>query len=271
MKGEQIMRKMKMTGFGRTLAVLILAMGLAFSMLAGCSDEPASESSSTASESASSSTEASTTESASTEKGAPIVIGDSKAAGSLVVENGLGADITFVSVSAAGSQDEPFAMPIEGNTWKKGEKAKLYYGTPTAEVEYQVTVTANGMFYTLHNVKLGSMDEATLLADGGIAYLSYKSGGETLSTLDAEKALANAPAATEPAAEPEEVVYEEEIIYYDDDEDADDEDEDADDEDADEDEYTDDEETDEEDEYVDDEDLDYDDEYVDEETDEEEE
>ena len=260
----------------RAFVVAILAVGMAFAMLTGCgSDDQAATSEAATSEAAESSSAAAVE----IAEGA-IVIGDATAdSDSLLVTNEMGVDITSVTITTVGSQTGAKTLDIQGGVWPNGQKAQIFYGKGSSLSSHEVKVTYDGGEYTLHNLPLGSIDEATLRTDGTYAYLSYSTGNMNVSTLGTEKALAAQAAAAEASAQDEQAVeavqepeYTEEYVddtyyyYYDDDEDADD--EDADDEDADDDEYYDDEDYDDEytddEEYYDDEDSD-DEEYYDEE------
>lgn len=236
----------------KSFVAMLFAAVMAFALMAGCAAEE--EDSSSAASSSEQSSEA--------QEVTGLLIGDnSGSARSLVLTNEMGGDITALSVATVGSSDEPRALAIPGGKWANGEKATVFYGKGDSRSTYELTITVGESTYTLHNLTLSSIEEASLHTDGTFGYLTYSSGGTVVSTLGTEKgiaAMANSneegqpevQAVTEDTSGVDEYYYD---YYWDEDDEYADDEEDSDEYTDEDEEYYDDEETDE---YYDDENTD---------------
>jgi colicin import membrane protein len=153
----------------------------------------------------SSTTGASTEQAATTVEDTRPCIG-TEADGSLdvIITNGLGADVTALSVKASTDEAYPVSMIASGVSYAAGEEDHLYYAPASTDtsVTYDLSLTlADGTVDTFEAVPLAQVASMTFLtdADTGVAYVDYEAtDGTSASTKDAavaKKQAADAAAA----------------------------------------------------------------------------
>lgn len=138
----------------------------------------------------------------------------------LTITNDTGKAITKIEVQdSENSEAEPVAIEIanESKQWTNGEKAALYITAGESEGETSDVIfkaaadvtftTSDEQTYTIHDLTsdgITSMKDASLkISEDGIAYVEYKEGDSSLSTLEAEKAVIAEQQAAQEAAEAE--------------------------------------------------------------------
>lgn len=173
-----------MSSFGKkaAAAVLVAAMVTGTLGMAGCSGSSSNSSSSSASCSASSSAAAQV---ADTKAEVPSLGSSENGAKSVVLDNQLGVAITNIAVKDASAEEYPAGLIVDGSAWNNGDQRKVYFAS--AEAAQDVSITVGETVYELHNVDLASLEEAKIMVQDGIAYLSYQKNGATETTLAAEQ------------------------------------------------------------------------------------
>ena len=123
----------------------------------------------------------------------------SDSAKSIVLSNGLGSDITQVSVNPSGVQGAATALEVEG-AWADGSAAQVFIPEENQSAPCDIALTTGSGEYVLHEIDLSAFEEAQVLAEGEVAYLSYEVDGQTVTTLDHENELIAQAKAAEEAA-----------------------------------------------------------------------
>ncbi len=165
-------------------AWLIFVVALAAMLaLAGCSEAPA------------------TSDSTHHTACAPRTIVGTQAGASkaIIVKNGLGAEITMVSVNAAGSKDEPHMLSI-GGTWNDDGYVMMFVPAGNETVPSDFVLTTAKREYVLHDVDFSAFEEAIVKKKDKIGYLVYKADGKKVKTLAHEQKLVEKEKAKKEAA-----------------------------------------------------------------------
>ena len=166
-------------------AALVLAMLLAACacMLAGCSnDAPASDSG----------------QKAESSESRAIVGNQANSSKAIILQNGLGVDISMVGVNVSGSKDQPTVLTV-APAWKQGSDAMVFLPEANASAPSDLVLTADDEEFVLHDVDFSAFDDADVMLEGDVAYLSYELDGQTVTTLDHEKEIADKAAADKKA------------------------------------------------------------------------
>ncbi len=179
----------------RMIITAVCVAALALLAFAGCGSQQ-QQSSSTASSKSSSSAPAYS-----------LTIGDAKAGGGeFLLKNETQKGITGVKIKAAQDADFPAeALAMSTKTFTTGSVAQIYLPALAASdasspVKAAIQFTcADGVVYTVHDVLVREIKEASLCVEGDVAYLKYTNANnnQAVNTLESEKALlaAAAPAA----------------------------------------------------------------------------
>ena len=195
------------------LFVVITCFCLMLFALAGCGGQSATSSSesSASSESLEASDQAVNPD---------VVIGtDADGAKSIVVTNTTGKTITNVAITESGADVEPVFLMDEGDEWKDGQVAELFY-KPVGSDVYDVQLQCGEETYTLHSFSFAGAENVVVAFGSDVAYVTFDRDGNLVSSLEdevARKAAADAAAAEATAAEEAafaEEYYESEPVYY---------------------------------------------------------
>lgn len=176
----------------RGAAFMVAALMAGTLAMAGCGDDAA--------QAPSDSQGAAVQESSSSVATRAMVGTQAGASKAVVLADNLGADISQASVNVSGSEDEPTMLEIQG-TWADGGEAMVFVPEANGEAESDLVLTAGKKEYVLHDVDFSEFDEADVQVEGKVAYLSYEADGQTVSTLEHEKELAEKAKADAEAAE----------------------------------------------------------------------
>jgi hypothetical protein len=194
------MKETKSISKQRTALTLLVAIAMCFMIALACTGCSSSDTAS--SSSSSSSEEAASAESSSeSEATYDLKIGNATEGTYIALTNGTGADITEIALKT--SSDEDFGRNlITDGTFAQDQLARLGYTQDQTPCDIRLT-TADAT-YTLHDVDLTAMTEATVELQDGIAYLTYTDAqGNEESTLADEQAVAQAEADAAAQAEAE--------------------------------------------------------------------
>lgn len=139
-----------------------------------------------------------------------LTIGDVKSgAGEFLLKNETQKGITEVKVKAAQDADFPAdPLVMSTKTFSTGSVAQVYLppldaagGASQAKAAFQFTC-ADGTVYTLHDVSVNEIKEASLCVEGDVAYLKYTNSqnNQEVNTFESEKAALAAAAVAVTAA-----------------------------------------------------------------------
>ena len=170
------MEMVKTKGFA-----LVLAAMLAFAcMLVGCSDDQAAS------------------ESGTTEAARVVVGSQAEASKAIILTNGLGVDVTDVGVNVSGSKDEPAVLAVS-DAWADGSDAMVFLPEAYEAAPSDLVLTAGKKEFVLHDVDFSAFEDADVMVEEKVAYLSYEVDGKAITTLDHEKDIADKAAAEKKA------------------------------------------------------------------------
>lgn len=185
----------------KVLAVSFAAlMGVA--CLAGCAGGGSATSSSSASQEPSTSSASSQASSSSSEQSSEAAESDELTIGEevegaldVLFLNDTGAEITSFGIVPGAAADETVELMAADATWPVAKEARVFAEAASGDL-LTLTFTSGGVQYQLHDVDFGALDEASIMLEDDVAYLSFDQDGNAMSTLQQEYDIAH-PAAVE--------------------------------------------------------------------------
>ena len=115
---------------------------------------------------------------------------DSDSASKINITNDTGSSISALEVTTDETVTEISNNIIsDSSTWDSGNTAKIgYAGSDSLTILFKTSEST----YVMHNLDLQNVEKATLKIDGEYAYLEYEKDGNTVNTLEDEKAYVKA-------------------------------------------------------------------------------
>ena len=181
----------------KKIAILLIAGALSLSMVTGCSESKSEDTNKTET---SVSVKKTQTAVSTEEK----TIGEkTEGAYEIKLTNSTGQDITGVTIKTSNEESYPANMLKTDDSFAKDETRTLYYkpsetaaastATETGKelpVEYTIQLTfADKSTLELHAFPFDGPEDAEILLQDKVAYITYEQDGKEVSTLEAEKAV----------------------------------------------------------------------------------
>lgn len=130
----------------------------------------------------------------------------------MLVTNGLGTDVTAISIKPSTDEEFPVSMMAAGATFASGSTDEVFYSPISTDttLTYDIALTeADGTVVTACNVPLASVKEMTIKFEDDVCFVDYKdAAGSALSTKEAAVAKKQADDEAAAAAEAEAVAAE---------------------------------------------------------------